>query len=532
MSFEESYARRVIQTLTDLADGAMKLHGRELYNMFGLYGQELKIDILDLLKAGLVDEDLRPKSMTNTTIFSEVSLKNIRRLRLLWDCVSFVVMSHKMQNIKRRALARGSSSSETILYLRGADYQLAFSQNGSAIGFNTEYDVGFSQSILSHLHNDYIVTRAISPCDLTIYMSQVPIFVNKFGSDLSTVLEFARIREAGFFFSPANWRERILQLLPSASLFLVYVSNQSKGLKHELETLWARGLADHTIIVLDDRRVHARETFFALQRKLEEQGESIYLSVERDACMVEDPEAFERLIAGFPHIVSLSEDSDETLRAVQALIPQVSRSDVSDFSEFPLEFEIQLSTEGRENIRAFQEKVERYLDERFNREFEDNWAVLLLYLELSILLQLAHGEIVRAARSTAALGVFCACMNGLLSSEAPQRAAKLGPSLGHCGRVASNIARDALAMGEWNDYSDRRTLAEAELRQISQTIVDAVMRSIKASTSLFVKELKPDVSRISEDDRRELVERYNALVGDGACDLAIPRFETDDEDED
>lgn len=506
------HADQVIQLLTDIANGALALHGRDLYNMFGLYSQELKYDILELFEAGFLDIELQPHTIADRAILVEPSLKNVRRMRYLWDYFSFIYMSHKIQNIKRRQLAAGSLNQRTILYLRGADYQLAISQKGAAIGYSTDYDYDFITTILRGLYQDYCVFKALSPCDLTAYMSMLPHFLARFGNSLGSVIEFARLSEGGFFFSTSNWRERVTTLFSSSSLFLVYVSNQSNGLKHELDNLLAHGLIDHVILVLDDRRFEARARFFELQRELERRGEDIYLSVDREACMVEDADGFEQIVASFPNKIHLSEDRDETLSEIIALIPEVSRSVPLDYEEFPFEFSIALTPDQQAAFEVVLDSIEHHILEALGSGSVSNWAVLMLYIELSILFNLARGDVLQAARSTAAFGVVCDCIGGIVSTMAPERATEVEPVFGQCGGLASDIARTALAMGEWNDYNDRRQGVKATLSEIAKTVYDAMMHSLHVSGSLLIKKAKPDVSRVSGSDRKELLDRYLAVT--------------------
>jgi hypothetical protein len=324
----------VFRSIDAICDSILILYGRDLYNVFAAFAHCIQQEIYDLIHEGYMDTDLRAAQPSSLVVVPQVSLPTTRRMRYAWDYFVFIYMSHKIKNIKRRQVASGSLDLPTILYLRGADYQLAVSEAGAGVGINTMQDTNFS-SILDPLEDRFDVLRALSPGDLDWSMKQIDFYLASHGNYLSSIAEFARSNDGGVFLNPATWKTAVLDLFPAASLYLVYVSNQSNGLLYEIESLSASNLEEHTILVLDENRFGSRESFFAMQARLEEAEKHLYEYVIRDACAVEDPEAFERLLVRFPHTVTLTGDAVAVRREIETLIPVVRREEVERPAEIP-----------------------------------------------------------------------------------------------------------------------------------------------------------------------------------------------------
>jgi hypothetical protein len=488
----EYYCNRVIRTITTISRSMMQLHGRDLYNMFALYGAELQQDVYDLVSQRWMGVDLRPLSLGDRVAVPGMAAKNCRRMRYMWDYFIFIYMSHKIQNIIARQSKSDPTGHPILVYLRGTDYQLAITREGAAVGHSTMEDFHFGASILAPLEDRFRVIKALSPSDLSWAMKDIGFFFARHGNNLHAVAEFARAYGGGFFMNPVNWKERVAQLLPSASLFLVYVSNQSNGLAYELECLAAAGMEDHAILVLDERRFGSREPFFALQDRLNEAGEHLYLSVDRNACAVDDPARFEQLVSSFPHRISLGEDSQQALREIEALIPLALNPAAAPAAEFPFEFEPPLSPGEAEEVEAIRRDLREFIDQALAAETFSNWPVLLLYLELDIFFGVAFGDILASAISAGRYAAIADFTRDLISRKAPERVADLDPALERCGDTAMNIAYQAFAMGEWNDYGDRRALAKAEVDSAAGRVSSLMERSVESASALFLREPRPE----------------------------------------
>jgi hypothetical protein len=55
-----------------------------------------------------------------------------------------------------------------------------------------------------------------------------------------------------------------------------------------------------------------------------------------------------------------------------------------------------------------------------------------------------------------------------------------------------NIAYDALAMGEWNDYSDRRVSSREQVDAAAGAVVDLMRRSVERAGTILVREPKEE----------------------------------------
>jgi hypothetical protein len=491
-SSDALYCNRVIRLLTQVSGAAMALHGRDLHNMFGLYGRELQLDIHQLVTQRYMGTELQPLSPEDMVILPGMAFKNARRMRYLWDYFIYLDMSHKIHNIKRRQTAAGSRDFPTILYLRGADCQIATARQGAGVGHSTMSDAMFCARIVSKLRDRFDVAKSLSPSDLTWAMKDLGPFLAQHGNYLSNVSEFARNYNGGWFLNPASWKDRIELLFPSTSLFLVYVSKQSKGLSHELEKLTAAGLEANAILVLDENRFAAMDSLFALQDGLTAGGEDLYVSVDRNATMVEDPERFEQLISRFPHRIVLGDDSDAVLREIEALIPLARRQVVDPPEDFPFEFHVVLDDDAKDEVASLRRHVGDFIEASLSGETVSNWPVLLLHIELDMFLSVAHGEIVRGATLAARYGAMADFMRELLKQKAPERVADLDDNLRKCGNIGMNIAYDAFSIGSWNDFEDRRTLSRERMDAVAGEVIELMRRSVDRAGRIMMREPRPE----------------------------------------
>jgi tetratricopeptide (TPR) repeat protein len=306
---EDPYCNTALRLIDEVSEAMLRLYGRDLYNTFSRLGGFLQEELYSLINDGCMDTDLQAKERPDQVLLPGLSPLVARHIRYAWDYFVFIYMSHKIKNIKRRQVAREALDLPILLYLRGADYQLAISQVGAGVGFNTAQDTNFHAAVLSELPHEFDVLQVMSPSNLNLAMKQIGLFLGAQGNYLSSTAEFARAYDAGIFLNPASWRAAVLDLLPSASVVIVYVSNQSNGLMYELESLAAHELEDHAILVLDENRFGSRESFFAMQARLDGLGVHVYESVIREVCAVEEPDVFERLVDRFPHVVTLRDES-------------------------------------------------------------------------------------------------------------------------------------------------------------------------------------------------------------------------------
>ena len=280
------------------------------------------------------------------------------------------------------------------------------------------------------------------------------------GNTLRAVAEFARIRDEGVFLNAINWKEAVLRLFPSASVFLVYVSNRSNGLKYELESLLHKKLEAHSVLVLDPKRSAARQSFYEVQNDLIDDGNNLLFSVIRDACEVDDPEEFERLLNRFPFKIEMHTDerelyNNELYNNIVSLIETARRQPENQPSEIPFEFGVQMNDDKRKKVSDFRQFVSRQIDEDFSKSYISNWPALLLFIELDIFLNLIFGKICEAGVSTARYAALADFSTEYLKLKVPDLFSEVGAIFEQHSNMAMNVALDALSFGEWNDYSNR-----------------------------------------------------------------------------
>lgn len=513
------YCDVVLRTIDEIGDALLQLYGRDLSNTFNRLGRFLQKEILALVDDGHMDTDLQPVDRADQVLLPGLSALVTRHIRYVWDYVVFIGMSHKVQNIRRRQVREGSAGFRSLLYLRGADYQLAVSDKGAGVGLHTAQDRNFKLGVLDEVARPFALVQAMSPGDLHAAMTYIGSFLSSHGNYLSSVAEFARAWDGGLFLNPATWRAAVDGLLPSASLVLVYVSNQSNGLLYELERLVATGLEEHAILVLDEHRFGSRASFFATQQRLVAQGVHLYESVVRDASAVDDPAAFERIVQCFPHTVALGEDPESVRRDIEALIPAALRPEVDPPREVPFEFHVNVDDAVAREIARLRRTVAENIRTALSRNVVLNWAVLVLHLQLDVFLDLASGELLDAASSTARYAAVADFMRAHASESAtPEQLADLD----QCGNLAMNIAYDAFAMGEANDYSDRRGIHRELAEGPANEIAEILRRSVEGTGACRVHRVEHHLPEIDPAVYDQLAAE---LLG-----LSVPSGPPDDED--
>ncbi len=482
------FCNRALRALDEVAEAVMSLHGRGVYRMYVAYGFEIQRDLHDLIREGCMDTNLRPKVAEDAVVLPAFSMQNAKRMRYAWDYFVFLYMSHKIQNIKRRQIASGTLDLPTLLYLRATDYDLAVSEGSAGVGLTSVEDFSFDVRVLTDLAADLNVVKALSPSDLLWAMQIIGIALAQGGNSLGAVAEFARSHEAGVFLNPLSWKRRIAELMPSASGYLVYVSNQSNGLRYELEALAARRAERHTILVLDEQRFQRRQWFFATQERLRESGKELYLEVARDASTVDDPAAFERLVSRFPHSVDLRSDVERLQEEIQALLPIVLRHDADLPGEIPFEFHVNLDPAAAAQVAVLRRHTSDFVEEMLSCRTVCNWPVLLVHLEMDVFLNLAFGNILDAAMSTARYAAIADFVREFIRKESPRP--DLDRILEQCGNIGMSIAYDAAAMGEWDDFSDRRERARVLVDTEVARLQEIMSRSVSAARTVLVRDSK------------------------------------------
>jgi hypothetical protein len=461
--------------------GLQYLHGRHVFNIFDRYLSEVETDLADLMNGRYLSESLEPADFGSDVFLPDFEKSTPHILRYVWDYFVFLYMSHKIQNIKRR-----QGLFPTILYLRGSDYEFAVSKEQAGLGYATAIDHQFQTSVLNPFKRYFNVLKALSPTDLSWPMVELGGFLIARGNTLSNVAQFARERDEGIFLNSSSWRNVVVDLFPSAATFLVFVSNRSQGLKFELESLLSRQLERNSILILDNRRFEGRQSFFEVQESLKNE---LYASVVRDACVVDDTEDFERLLNKFPF--KLEMEREDFTKDLISLMEKGIREPEKGAPEIPFEFRIHLDDESQTTLEEFRKYVADQIKKSVDRGRPSNWPATLLFIELDVVLSLISDEVCRAAQSMARYAALADCVGDFVRRSPGEDAIRWGMALEQYGNMAMNVAVDALSMGEWNDFSDRREIARAQVREILREMNSALSVSVASASSVKVKPCRP-----------------------------------------
>jgi hypothetical protein len=515
-------AQQAQQLFKQIRIGLQYLHGRHVSNIFDRCLCELEANLADLMNGHYLNELLEESDFGKDVHLPDFEKTSPHKLRYIWDYFIFLYMSHKIQNIKRRDR---SYPLPTMVYLRGSDYEFAATRERAALGYAMTLDQQFQSSILHPFKGYFNVVKALSPTDLTWIMMDIGGYLIVCGNTLSNVAEFGRMRDEGIFLNSNSWKDTIGQLFPSSSVFLVYVSNQSQGLKFELQSLLSLRLEQNSILILDNRRFGGRQSFFEVQESLRD---GLYSSVIRDACAVDNPDEFESLLEKFPFKLEMTREvidpdpstlirsnlrktnhvefpvesaaqppaaselkRQEFLQDLVSLIQKALRNPERAPSEIPFEFKIHLSPETRAKFDEFRQYVADQIDKSLTRDCPSNWPAVLLFIELDVFLCLISGEVCRAAQSMARYAAIADFVCAFVRRSQSEESIRLGNTLEQYGNMAMNVAVDALSLGEWNDYSDRRTLAREHVRTLEHEMHSALSLSVASASSVKLKACRP-----------------------------------------
>jgi hypothetical protein len=176
------------------------------------------------------------------------------------------------------------------------------------------------------------------------------------------------------------------------------------------------------------------------------------------------------------------------------LIPAAQRREVDAPAEFPFEFHVNLDAAQDEQVSALRRHVASFIEESLSRDTLSNWPVLLVHLEMDIFLNLAFGRILEAGLSTARYAAIADFMLEFVKENAPARVSDLGPVPEQCGNIAMNVGYDSFALGEWNDYSDRRKLSKDLADAAAHKMEKLMRRSARGVDMVVMREAKEDAA--------------------------------------
>ena len=256
--------------------------------------------------------------------------------------------------------------------------------------------------------------------------------------------------------------------------------------------------------------------------------DGLYSSVIRDACAVPDTNEFERLLDRFPFKLEMTREivdrdpsvlirssfrknnpvgfpaesaaqppnaaglkRQEFLKDLVSLIQKAVRKPQCAPSEIPFDFKIHLNAEMQAKLDEFRQYVGDQINKTVTRNWPSNWPAVLLFIELDVFLSLILGEVCRAARSMVKYAAVADCVCDFVRQSAGEESIRAGNALEEYRNMATSVAVDALSMGEWNDYCDRRTLAEEQVQTLIDEMQPALSLSVASANSVKIKTCRP-----------------------------------------
>jgi hypothetical protein len=153
----------------------------------------------------------------------------------------------------------------------------------------------------------------------------------------------------------------------------------------------------------------------------------------------------------------------------------------------PFNFHVNLDRPQAEQTDELRRRVADLMQTMASQETISNWCVYLLYLQIDIFLSLTFGRPLDAALSTTR---YAAIADFVREYGKESDTAEGVADLQQCGDIAMNIGYDAFAMGEWNDYGDRRELARELVDGAAKDLGDLMHRSVSSAQRVVVRDTK------------------------------------------
>ena len=353
------------------------------------------------------------------------------------------------------------SETKRVLYLRGYDFEAAFSAGGGmAAGLSTMDTTGFTLELPALLQRRLF--KVLSPKEV----DSETITAERYYEDLDAMIQWIHQRPAAVYLNARPWKQRLLELLPRMDHYVVYVSSLTESALWELEQLQTEQRRDRVTVVFDEDAINRKTSQLALQDGLTgrlgkaiwaKQGGQGSLTAAQvrgslaEVFQVMDPVQFE---ANIDDIRRRIDDSTGEL-------PPGERETWLDF-----EFHPAVSDTNLERLRVMSQTLEELIAAGQTGQI-DCVPLYVAQLQLRIHLTLLLGDHAATGRAMAAYSaVMLAASDHFTQHGGPAGASdedrpRLLATLGRHGAYAEYAGRRLLAYGRSHEFADQSDQANA-----------------------------------------------------------------------
>ena len=438
-----------------LDEAAKSLLGYYVYRKFRAHLATITAALYQQHQDGLSEGLTRPTARGRATLFDVGALDDHAMLELI-GVFMYVLACHKSSNWQ--LLHR--TEAKQVLYLRGYDFEAAFSTGGGmAAGLSTMDTSGFTLKLPGLLQRRLF--KVLSPKEV----DSETISAERYYDDFDAMIHWINQRPAAVYLNARHWKQRLLELLPRMDHYIVYVSSLTDSALWELDQLDTDRRRDRVTVVFDEDAINRKTSQLALQDGLTGRlGQAIWAKQggtrSLTATQVRDS------LAEVFKVLDLDEfeaDIDGVRRRIDNSKAELQPGERETWLDF--EFHPAVDDAELERLRAMSQELAELVTAGQGGGI-DCLPLYLAQIQLRIHLTLLLGEHAAAGR---ALAAYSAVMRGAGDhlarpdgrADAPEENPRLLATLERHAEFAEYAGRQLLSYGRSHEFADQSGQANA-----------------------------------------------------------------------
>jgi hypothetical protein len=241
-----------------LDEGAKKLLGYYVYRKFRGYLGSITATLRRQYQEGLNEGLTRPTARGRAMLFDFRALDYDVLIEII-GVYMYVLACHKSANWRLVQRYEGKQ----VLYLRGYDFEAAFSMGGgTAAGLSTIDTEGFTLKLPSLLHRRLF--KVLSPKEV----DWETVTAERYYDDFDALIQWVNQRPATVYLNALNWKQKVLSLIPRMDHYVVYMSSLTESALWELDQLNTDQRRGRVTVVFDEDAIAKKESQLATQTAL------------------------------------------------------------------------------------------------------------------------------------------------------------------------------------------------------------------------------------------------------------------------
>ncbi|WP_445369535.1 hypothetical protein ACH5Y9_10260 [Methylomonas sp. BW4-1] len=241
-----------------LDEAAKTLLGYYVYRKFHNYLSSITTALHQQYQDGLSEGLIRSTALGRSMLF-DIRMLDYNLLIEIIGVYMYVLSCHKSANWQ--LLQR--SEAKHVLYLRGYDFEAAFSiSDGIAGGISTMDTEGFTLKLPSLLQRR--IFKVLSPKEV----DWDTVTAERFYDDFDALIQWINRRPAAVYLNAQHWKQGVLELIPRMDHYIVYLSSLTESALWELDQLNTDQRRERVTVVFDEDAIAKKETQLATQSAL------------------------------------------------------------------------------------------------------------------------------------------------------------------------------------------------------------------------------------------------------------------------